>query len=166
MKKTISIVIILSIFLFACKKDTDIRDKYVGHYVGLAVPSGWYNVPNGDGQYAELDLSKNELIDNVISVKCKTNPPIVGSTNFSTNSFGTYDTNLYDEIEDNRLYVSDKGILYKKGMFYEDLYYTKFYRFVEPDSIYCLVYFYNGPTSPTEFFVKAKKNDTVMKPLI
>jgi hypothetical protein len=158
MNKIAFILGFLALFLFACDEEKgDPRNKYVGHYVGLAVPFAWNNVPNADGQHAELTLSKNQYIDNALKVSCETHPPIVGSTNFNTNSFGNFNTDDDPEFEMNRLYVSDDGLLYRKNMFYEDLYFTKFCRFVEPDSIYCLIYFMYDPS--IEYFIKAKKTD-------
>jgi hypothetical protein len=154
--KKLLLILSAIVFLFGCKKEQDPRDKYVGHYVGLLVPYGYYTVPNEDGQFAELYLSKH-AIDNVLIAKCNSHPPIVGSTNFNTNSFGDLNTDYDDEFELNRIYVSDKGFIYRKNMFYEDLYYTKLCRFVEPDSIYCLVYFLHNPAA--EFYIKAKKVD-------
>jgi hypothetical protein len=160
--KTIRIILSLAIvivLLGTCKKDPYDRKKYEGHYVGVMVPSLYYNVPNGDGQPVDLQLTKHKSIDNALVLKCSSNPPIVGSTHFGTSGFGSFDTEEQDY--NNTVYVSDEDFLYQKGILSWDV--GKLCRYVEPDSLYCLVTFSypqpNGTDFVQEFFIKAKKTD-------
>lgn len=165
MNKSILYIALVIVF-FACKKDepqppVDPRDKFVGYYEGLLVPTGANNAPISTGQFAEVTLTKHPTIDNALIVNSSTHPPIVGTNIFAPyTGFGTFSTYWYDAYEKNRLYISDEGFLYQNNMNRWDFYVDKLCYYVNPDSLYFVVYYNEGmPSGPwvNDFFVKVKK---------
>jgi len=164
MKKLLYIYLPLLIFVCSCKQDDilkpDPRDKYVGHYMGLGVADAYRYVPDSVGQFSEIYLTKHPNIDNALQIESNTNPPINYPFLIGFGGFGNYSTtwdNPYDEK--NRIYVSDEGFLYQKGLPSWEI--GKICRYTEPDSIYCLVTYLfhkpNGSTSDYIFYIKAKR---------
>jgi hypothetical protein len=146
MKKIAFILAFLAFFLFACDDDenkTDSRDKYVGHYEGVG------HKFNNPPYNSTVDLVKHLAIDNALILNC---------------SYAGGNTLDQDEYKKNRIYISDKGLIYQSDMTYWDLYLYKTCCFIEPDSLYCTAYFagYNEQTNQIyydSFTFKGKKTN-------
>ncbi|UPT67785.1 MAG: hypothetical protein M0D57_03715 [Sphingobacteriales bacterium JAD_PAG50586_3] len=139
MKKAISIIIILSVFLFACEKDKDFRDRYVGDYEGRAT-FNTLTFPHAiapSDPAAMLHLSKHPNIDNALIID-------FASVQWPNGSGYEYDINFQDEEPQNTIYLSDEGFLYLYGTHEYNLH--KNCIFIEPDSLFTVVAmpYYNG----------------------
>lgn len=132
--KIASIVFSLTLLLFACKKDKDFRDRYVGEYEGKSSDNTYsfpHHISPSDPK-ATLHLAKHPDIDNALIVD-------LASVKWPNGSGYEYEYDLYfhSDIVQNIIYLSDEGFLYLKNTNEYNLH--KNCNFIEPDSLFVVI---------------------------
>lgn len=162
MKKVALIALSLTLFLFACKKDKDFRDRYVGEYEGKAnydYLNYSHTLPNNIAN-SKLQLSKHPDIDNALIVDWAEIKYPNGESLDYTKEYSDYPYNpIYTNVHKNIIYISDEGFLYLENS--QSFHLHKNCAYVEPDSLFVVItlpfYEISGNVTPNNYFFRLKK---------